>query len=454
MRSRILHTSVLFAAAFVALALGLGYWQVLRSDDLENRGDNPRLAEAALRFDRGTILSADGVVLAETDTEQALRTYALPSLAQTIGYASTRFGQTGIELTYNEALSGEEDGDFVDLLESTFLPDRAEGNDIILTIDTRIQQAAVDALGGQRGAMVVMDVQTGAVLAIVSEPTHDPNTLDDNFDQLATSDQQPLLNRASQGLYAPGSTFKVLIASAALDAGAIEPDTEVECRGSYVVQGFPISCTNVAEGEGRYPFSFAFERSVNAIFAQVAVEGLGWDTLNSYAEDFGFGSNLNFPIQASVSLLHLPGSEETDVLLASTGFGQGELLVTPLQMAVLAATVANGGVRPTAHLVGEIRHKDGEVIERLRPGSAGRVVSEDVAQIVAEIMNEGTPGASISGKTGTAETPSGEDHSWFIGFGPTANSRYAIAAIVENAGFGADAARPAALAVFAALGIE
>lgn len=450
MQPRILHTALIFAAVFIVLAGGLGYWQVWRSESLENRGDNPRVAEAARRFDRGSIISADGVVLAETDTEAVVRTYALPSLSQTIGYASTRFGQTGLELGYNEALSGEEGGSFVDFLESTFLPDRAEGNDIVLTIDTNVQQAAVNALAGRKGAIVVLDAESGAIVALVSEPTFNPNTLDDSFDQLANSENQPLLNRATQGLYPPGSTFKILTAAAALDSGTIEPDTQVECFDEYVVQGFPIACTR---GEGRYSFTDAFENSVNAIFAQTAVERLGWPVLQAYSDRFGLGSDLNLPIDSSTSRLHNPGTEETDVLLATTGFGQGELLITPLQMAIVAATVANGGVRPTPYMVSEIRDDNGEVLQRFRPDDAGRVISAQAAAELSRLMDIATPGEAIWGKTGTAETPTGDDHSWWAGFGPGENPRYAIAVIVENAGFGSDVARPAAFEIFAALGI-
>ena len=451
MQPRVLHISLLFAAAFVLLVFGLGYWQVWRAEGLENRGDNPRVAEAASRFDRGWIISSDGVTLAETDVELARRLYSTQSLAQTVGYASTRFGETGLELAYNEILNGEEGGSFFDFVEATFLPGRAEGNDIVLTIDSNIQQAANAALAGRRGAAVVIDIESGAVLAIASEPTFDPNTLDDTFPDLANNDQQPLLNRAIQGVYPPGSTFKVVTAAAALDSDAIETDTQVECHDAYVVDGFPIECES--RGEGEYDFDYAFENSVNAIFAQVAVELLGWGTLTAYAEDFGFNTDLGFPIDASVSRLHPTGSSETDVLLASTGFGQGELLVTPLQMATVAATVANDGVRPKPYLLSEVRDKDGEVRERFRPDDAGRVMSADVARVIAEMMDEATPGDAIAGKTGTAETASGPDHSWFIAFGPTDNPRYAVAVIIENAGFGADAARPAAFEIFAALGV-
>jgi peptidoglycan glycosyltransferase len=450
MQSRILHAGFIFGGVFLVLVVGLGYWQVWRAEALDDRGDNPRVAEAARRFDRGSLISADGVVLAETDTERALRIYATPSLSQTIGYASTRFGQTGLELAANDPLSGEEGGDFVDFLESTFLPDRAEGNDVVLTIDSRVQESAVNALGGRKGAIVVMDTQTGAILALVSEPTFDANTLDQSFPQLTENPNQPLLNRATQGLYPPGSTIKVLTAATAIDTGSISPDTEVECIDEYVVDGFVIDCVR---GEGQFPFIEAFENSVNAVFAQVAVERIGWQTFSAYADEMGFGTDLDVEIDASSSRLHNSGTEETDVLLASTGFGQGELLVTPLQMAVLAATIGNDGVRPTPYLISEIREKDGEVLERFRPDDAGRVFSSETARDMGMMMDAATPGTVIWGKTGTAETPTGADHSWWIGFGPADNPRYAIAVIVENAGFGSDAARPAAFAIFEALGV-
>ncbi|HET9201197.1 MAG TPA: penicillin-binding transpeptidase domain-containing protein, partial [Dehalococcoidia bacterium] len=278
----------------------------------------------------------------------------------------------------------------------------------------------------------------------------DANTLDQSFPQLTENPNQPLLNRATQGLYPPGSTIKVLTAATAIDTGSITPETDVECNDAYVVDGFPIECVR---GEGTFPFLEAFENSVNAVFAQVAVERIGWQNFTSYANEMGFGTDLGLEIDASSSRLHNSGTDETDVLLANTGFGQGELLVTPLQMAVLAATIGNDGIRPTPYLISEIREQDGEVLERFRPDDAGRVFSSQTASTMGEMMDAATPGSGICGKTGTAETPTGDDHSWWIGFAPCDNPRYAIAVIVENAGFGSDAARPAAFEVFQALGI-
>ncbi|HET7737772.1 MAG TPA: penicillin-binding transpeptidase domain-containing protein, partial [Tepidiformaceae bacterium] len=332
------------------------------------------------------------------------------------------------------------------------------GFDVRLTIDSALQQVAAEGLGDRRGAVVAIDPRTGEVLAMVSVPSFDPSSFSEDGDDIAADERFPLLNRAAQGLYPPGSTFKTVTAIAALEHRVIEPGTEVTCPGEIVVDGFPISCSNVSQGVGTYPFSDAFAFSVNAIFAQVGLE-VGWGRLLETAGRLGFGTSVDFTLETAETQLLPLGTESTDVLLATTAFGQGQLLATPLQMALVAAAVGNDGVLMRPHL--GLDAYDGE--RRVGPvegESSGRVMPEGVARAVQSMMVEviangqangvAISGVAVAGKTGTAETGSGTSHAWFIGFAPADDPVVAVAVVVENGGQGGVVASPIAGAVIRA----
>ena len=450
---RILPVALLTIVGFLALSGGLAYWQIIRAQDLSTRAENPRVAEEAQSRDRGRILDRNGEVLAKTEPGQdPPRVYSRPSLAQTIGYTSIRFGQTGIELTEHEFLSGRSATDVLQFLWNELLNQRASGDDVYLTIDGAVQSAAADAMGGRRGAAVVLDPRTGEVLAIISNPTYDPNTTETDGEALQNDPGQPLINRATQGLYPPGSTFKTVTAAAALDTGAYKPDSPFSCHDAIFIEGFRIACANVPEGEGEYDFGFAYVHSINAVFAQVGVT-LGWTTLRSYASRFGFGTDLGFDIDVSSSTL---GGGSSDVLLANTAFGQGELLVTPLQMALVAAAVAQEGEVPEPRLLLRVADTNGKTIVVPRSRTLGRAMSRETALILRDLMVRNVkeaagsaaaiPGVTVAGKTGTAETgkPGEAPHAWFIGFAPAENPAVAVAVIIENGGFGGSVAGPIA----------
>ncbi|HEY8491546.1 MAG TPA: penicillin-binding transpeptidase domain-containing protein [Dehalococcoidia bacterium] len=447
---------------FFALAVGLAYWQVVRSEELNTRPDNPRLIEESLRTLRGTIFAADGTVLAET-TPDGRRLYHDPSLAQTIGYMSVRFGVSGLEQAYHEYLVGEKGVDPLTALVNEVVGRPAQGNDLVLTIRPEVQQAAAEALGGRPGAVVALDPRTGAVLAMVSAPGYDPNTLDEEGEALLTDPAEPLLNRATQGLYTPGSTYKTVTAAAALDSGYATPSSRFECRQPYVVQGFRIECRNLPPGLTQYDFVRAYAYSVNATFAQIAVD-LGAATWVEYSRRFGMGSALPFDIPTAET--QISASPLDPVLLANSGFGQGELLVTPLQMALVVAAVANGGELPRPYLVQEIRSPEGRVLEVHRTEMLRRVMGEQAAADLLAMMetavNEGfgqqarVPGVRVGGKTGTAETGRRDaagnmiSHAWFTAVAPVDDPQVAVAVIVEDAGQGSVVAAPIAREVMAA----
>lgn len=431
----------------------LGYWQVVRTDLASEQG-NPRLLTDFTRPGRGRILDREGNVLAET-TADGVRVYSDPSLAHVVGYLSARYGTQGAELAFNGVLSGSDAaGGIDDALNAEFERADPEGEDIRLTINRILQATAVEALAGRTGAVVAIDPRNGEILAMASNPTFDPNTLEENGEALLADESAPLLNRATQGLFPPGSTFKAVTALSALQNNVVKAETRVTCDGEIVIDGFPISCNNVPQGNGTYPFRNAFVFSVNAIFGDTG-DKLGWERLLATARSLGFDSSIDFTTETSRSQVFNPGTQLSRTLLASTSFGQGELLATPLQMAVVAATIANGGVLASPHLGLDVVDAEGNSLRALESGDGTRVIDESVARTVADFMvgvvdaqqanGVALQGVKIGGKTGTAETGRGNtSHAWFIAFAPAENPTIAVAVIVEDGGQGGVVASPIA----------
>lgn len=434
----------------------LAYWQVWRTD-LATDQHNPRVLASFSDPLRGRILDREGNVIAESQPD-GTRTYTDASMAHAIGYLSAQFGSTGAELVFNQYLEGTIGESWEGAANAEFKRSRQQGLDVRLTIAPKVQAAAAAALGARRGAVIAINPQNGEVLAMVSVPTYDPGGLND---AVVNDESSPLLNRAAQGLYPPGSTFKTVTTISALEHGVIKPETVVECQNQKVFDGFPVSCRNVPQGEGRYPFKNAYTFSVNAILAEVGVK-TGWVKLAETAAKLGFGSEIEFTTDTTASQLTGEGTDESTSLLASTAFGQGELLATPLQMALVAAAVANGGVIVDPHLGLGAFSGENKVASVESPGSR-RVMSEDVSRIMREFMvsvvdnqqanGVAIPGIKVGGKTGTAETGSGTSHAWFIAFAPADKPTIAVAVVVENGGQGGVVASPIAGAVIrAALG--
>ncbi|MEO8539773.1 MAG: penicillin-binding transpeptidase domain-containing protein [bacterium] len=452
----------LHSTGSVALLVGLvffgalGYWQAFRTD-LADDDRNPRVLSSFYDPNRGRILDRDGNVLAES-FPSGVRHYTDASTAHLVGYLDPRYGSQGIELAFNDVLSGRAPSGWEGAFRAEFDRGRRAGHDVVLTIDPDIQKAAAAALGSRKGAIVAIDPRNGEVLAMVSVPTYDPGSLGTLGDALFNDSTSPLLNRATQGLYPPGSTFKSVTATGILEKGVAKPDTVVTCPGEIVIDGFPISCANTAQGIGTYPFKSAFTFSVNAIFAQLGVK-LGWTGLTDIARRYGFDSQPDFTLETAASQIHAPGSDATTTLLASTSFGQGELLATPLQMAIVAATIANGGVLARPHLTKE-EAADGKNLGALETDSSKRIISAELAKTMNEFMvsvvangqanGVPLPGVTVGGKTGTAEAGDGTSHAWFIAFAPAEAPRIAIAVVVERGGRGGEVASPIAAQVLKA----
>ena len=437
---------LVFGVFFAALA----YWQAFRVD-LADDDRNPRVLAAFYDPSRGRILDREGNVLAESLAD-GTRYYDDASVAHLVGYLDPRYGSQGAELAFNEVLSGAAPSGWPGAVRAEFDRERRTGNDVVLTIDPQVQAAATAALGARKGAIVALDPRNGEVLAMVSVPTYDPGSLGTLGDSLLDDPNSPLLNRATQGLYPPGSTFKSVTATGILEKGVASPDTIVNCPGEIVIDGFPISCSNTAQGVGTYPFKQAFTFSVNAIFADLGVK-LGWTGLKDIARRYGFESRPDFTLDAATSQIHAPGSAETKTLLASTAFGQGELLATPLQMAEVAAAIANGGTLVRPH-IGLEERSGSDGLGGLESQSSRQIIDPGLAATMREFMvsviqngqanGVNIPGVTVGGKTGTAEAGDGTSHAWFIAFAPAQEPRIAIAVVVENGGQGGVVASPIA----------
>jgi len=442
----------------------------LRSNPLNKRG----LLEQE-RIARGRILAADGTVLARS-TRGAEGTYEREypkgeEFAHAIGYSYTDLGQSGLERFRNSALNGQTGTNLQTILDQ-LQGKRPQGDEVLTTLDPKAQQTAITALGERRGAVVALDPRDGAVKVMVSTPSFDPNKLlaRGAYARLTKDTQgRPLVNRAIQFGYAPGSTFKVVTATAAIDTGQFTPQSTLSGRNDILVSGVPLGNDN-GESLGQITLTEALAKSVNTVWAQVA-EKLGKQTMARYMTRFGFDRKpeLDYPAEEmSASGEYLgekilsPTSSHVDV--GRMGIGQDKLAVVPLQMAEVAAAVADHGRLMAPHLTERIVDPDGRTVQRISPRTQSIVMKPASASAVTSMMeavvNEGTgteaqiPGVQVAGKTGTAETQIGTaiNNVWFIAFAPAANPRVAIAVTLEQVpGQGASFAAPVAREVMEVL---
>ena len=453
------------AAGFGVLILMLGYWQVIAAGGLNERADNPYHFEKQRLVDRGRIISADKVVLAESvaykqkSKRYYRRYYPQGALAaQVVGYATPQQGSTGLEQQYNQYLAGSYGaGAILDKLRAA----QKEGADIRLTLDTRVQKTAEALIAGSHGAVVAIDPRTGQVLALASSPAFDLNQVASDFATIRKEDGAPLVNRATQGRYPPGSTFKVVTATAALDSGKWNPSSTFDDTGKYVVDGQTIRNDGGIKF-GVHNFTDALTFSINTTFAQVG-KRLGPSRLGGEMTKFGFGRPVEIDLpsdEVAVSGRYRNGkllsNTQRDEDAARIAIGQENLLVTPLQMAMVAGAVANGGRMQRPYLVKRVITKDGVVVKQQNPETldsvASAYISSEVGRMMQNVVREGTgtkaglSGLSVAGKTGTAETGDpNRNQAWFIGYAPADNPKVAVAVVIEDtSGTGGQVAAPIA----------
>lgn len=470
-----IHVAVVLSLAFGVLAGAAGYWGVVEAPDLVRSPNDAAVIAAARTVPRGLIKDRTGKVLASNKTDangETYRVYSSRAISQVVGYASNLYGRAGLERTYDAELSGLA-GDPLSDAFAKFGADRYDPKSLTLSLSLDLQKAAVAALGKHRGAVVMLDPKTGEILALASTPTYDasaiadPTTARATFQALQADPTQPLLPRATLGQYVPGSVFKIVTAVAGLGSGAITPSTTFKQQPGAEKNGLLVAGFRVKDGHhpstGSTPLDFvsATEVSCNIYYALTGLQ-TGGAALVDYATRMGFGSPLPFDLPTAVSQVTggggpKPGGFKDDVELANASFGQAETVVTPLQMAIVASTIANDGEPMEPHLVTTMTGRGGT--RTIGPQTMGRVISAEDARAINAAMVQAvegplgrqfTTGAKVTGvttagKSGTAELGgTGEPHSWFIGFAPAEAPKVVIAVIVEQAGRGAEVAAPIA----------
>jgi penicillin-binding protein A len=454
---------------FGALVFATAWWTV---DDLGATGlkDNPhnrRLLLEQMQHPRGLILADDGTVLASNkrtgkgETVRYFRTYPTgPLFSHAVGYFFVSKGSAGLEKYYDDELAGRQN-EFASTIDQ-LLGHRTEGEDVHTSLDPNAQRVALQALAGRRGSVVALEPATGRVRVMASEPGFDPNkiTAPGGIGGAAST-----FNRATQGRYPPGSTFKAVTAAAAIDTGRYKPDSFINGKSPKIISGVPLSNFG-GENFGAISLTDALTHSVNTVFGEIG-EKLGRNTMLKYMRRFGFQRKppLDYPKDQMVASGVFPAKScGRGIDFGRVAIGQEcHLAVTPLQMAEVVATVANGGVRMKPQLAEKVVAKDGRVKQTFHPKRAAVVMSPQAASQLGEMMRhvveEGTgtaarlQGISVAGKTGTAEIPgTSENQVWFIAFAPADHPKIAVAVTIERTqGEGGTVAAPVAKQVLESL---
>ncbi|WP_392543780.1 peptidoglycan D,D-transpeptidase FtsI family protein [Oryzobacter telluris] len=458
MNAPVRRLSMVVAALFASLLVSTTLIQYVFAADLNARPDNRRTLLSTYARERGEILVGQEPVaksVASDDEYKFQRVYDQAELyAHVTGYYSFYGSNGGLEQAENPFLSGSSDKLFYRRVSDLFTGRRAQGATIETTLDPKVQKAAADAMKGIRGAAVALDPKTGAILAMVSQPTFDPNRLaghdlsavTKNYDALNKDASRPLLNRVIAGdQYPPGSVFKVVTAAAALSSGDYTEDSTLPGPAELDLPQTTNTLPNAFDGacgpNDKVSFTRALAISCNTAFASVGLE-IGADALRAQAAKFGFGDALSIPMRVTPSSVP---AELDQPQLAYASIGQYDVRVTPLQMAMVAAGVGNDGVVMKPYLVQSVIGSDLSVIESTDPSELSQAVTPDVAaqlqRMMVEVVDNGSgeraaiPGVKVAGKTGTAQHGEGRKaHAWFISFAPADDPQIAVAVIAEDGG--------------------
>jgi peptidoglycan glycosyltransferase len=490
MNARIRIAALTSLTMLVALIVASTYWQAWAAPDLANRSDNSIQQVSEFTIDRGRIFASDGTTLAKNRIVHAggqtyyFRRYPLGSLtAAAVGYATQTKSRAGLESSANDYLTGADQtlaGTFKQIGDR-LLGSTIHGSDVYTSINLRAQRIATQALGSNCGAAVALEPSTGRVLALVTKPSYNPNDVESHYNRIGKitspgcTPTSPLVDRATQGLYPPGSSFKVVTAAAALDSGRFTPTSVFQDPGYCIeygqrVNNFTNHDQKGPEAFGTLSLATGFTDSVNSVFCNIG-KRLGMHNLMNYARRFGFDQKPSIDLPSNA--LAISGLYQRSHLLSPTqeidlgdpgrvAFGQSLLLVTPLQMAMVAATVANNGTEMQPHLVDRVRRSDGGIV-RIKPEELAQPIKPETAleltQMMESVVTSGTgtaaaiPGVKVAGKTGTAENGTGQPNTtWFISFAPADAPRVAVAVVLQNqTGTGGMTAAPIARQIMQAI---
>ncbi len=433
---KIIRVLIVVSIMFLSLVTYLLHFNMFRASDIASNPYNKRQWEDEKFVKRGNIYDRDGEILAETiiDGDNRIRKYPKGHLySHIIGYYSKVYGKSQLEMTYDKELLGHGD------ISISFNELRA-GYDLNLTIDNDLQSYAYNQLNGRDGAIVAIEPSTGKILAMVSYPDFDPSAsaLENDWKYIVEREDSPLLSRATGGLYPPGSTYKIATAAAAYSAGYAA--TGFEDDGSFELDGLKVENYG-GESYGELSLKRAFEVSSNDVFCTLGYE-LGAENVKSTAEDFGINKDIPFDISTAKSRIEYKKMSNPDAALVS--IGQGQLLMTPLHVAMMGASVANGGKMMKPYLVDTITTASGITLKETKPEVFLKPMTSMNAAYLNELMTgvvqNGTgtgaavSGITVAGKTGTAENETNKDHSWFVGYAPAENPQIAVAVLLEYDG--------------------
>jgi len=456
MNRELKRVSIVIFAMFLSLFISTSTIQVLTADSLSADQRNVRSVYDSYKTQRGAIL-IDGQPIAYSepsdDVYRYLRIYEATRYSAITGFFSFYQGATGLESAANAYLTGKNSSQFFEQISALFSGNPVQGASLELTIDPRAQKAAWDALGSMKGGVVAIEPATGKILALVSKPSfdanllsvHDGQTSNGNYQELLDAKSQPLLNRAITELYAPGSTFKVIVATAAVESGQYTAESTLPNPSKFKLPGTETYIYNSGEGKcgGKKEVSIAtaLKLSCNIPFAQLAI-ALGQDRIREQAEKFGFGRNFDIPMGVTSSV-YPTGMDDAQTALS--GFGQFDDRATAMQMAMVSAAVANKGLLMKPNIIELVQSSNLAVLNQPSPQAFSTAMSEATAASVTQMMidavatgvsgNARISGVKVAGKTGTAQN--GEDAPytlWFTGFAPADNPKVAVAVVIADGG--------------------
>ncbi|MEY4366698.1 MAG: hypothetical protein RLZ28_113 [Actinomycetota bacterium] len=452
------RVTVLIFAMFFSLLLAASLIQFVNADSLMADGKNPRALFDGYKTQRGSILAGGELVAFSVKTDdkfQYLREYDSPAFGAVTGFYSLAQGTTGIENSLDSFLTGKNSSQFFEQLNALLSGNPLVGATVNLTIDPKVQKVAFEALGNLTGAVVAIEPSTGKILALASTPGFDANLLavhntgvaNSNYQKLVNAPESPLINRAIGGeLYAPGSVFKVIMAAAALESGRFTANSKLPNPKKFKLPGTKTFIFNSGEGKcgsskTTVTIADALRFSCNIPFAELGLK-LGQEAIRAQAQKFGFGKSFDIPLKSTASV-YPSGMDDAQTALSS--FGQFDDKVSALQMAMVSAAIANGGVMMKPNLVNSILSANLAILSQSKDESLGQAVSPNTAEQVKNMMvgavskgvssNGRIAGVRVAGKTGTAQNGKGEPYTlWFTGFAPAENPEVAVAVVVANGG--------------------
>ena len=430
---RIIRVLIAISLLFLALVTYLLWFNMFRAKDVYTNSYNKRQWESEQQVQRGEIYSQDGVLLAETeiDGDARIRKYPKGRLySHIIGYCSQVYGKTQLEMSHDDDLIGK--GTI-----SLTLNEIKHGNNLNLTINDELQEYAYEQLDGRDGAIVAIEPTTGQILAMVSLPDFNPETIEKDWPSMMEDENSPFLARATQGLYPPGSTYKIVTAAGVYDNGMTTETFDDE--GLFKKDDVTVYNYN-KESFGKLDIKTAFEVSSNYVFCTLGYE-MGADAVKAEAEKFGVNKSFEFDIPVSQSQIQYKKMTDLDGALVS--IGQGGLVMTPLHVAMMASAVANNGKMMKPYLVETVTTENGTVIGQTKPSvlydSIGTACADYIEDMMIGVVEDGTgtgaqiSGITVAGKTGTAENETDKDHAWFVGYAPVENPTICVAVVLENA---------------------